>query len=81
METKGYLQKNGLMISMILLSLLVSIGYFILIDYCLDMNYIEVRTTTFGYILCSLILGFTSVWVPYRIIEWLYKRKIKNKKG
>jgi uncharacterized protein HemY len=64
---------------MILLSLAVSLGFYALIDYCLNKGYLDEHTTTFGYIVTSIILGFTLVWVVYRLIEWLYKiKKIKK---
>jgi hypothetical protein len=63
---------------MILISFIASGLFFWAIDYSLDKGWLEIRTTTIGYAVTSLILGFLVVWFTYISIEWLYKRK-KNK--
>ena len=77
MKMDEYLKKNGLMISCILLSFSVSFSYYIIINWALNVGKLQPHTTTLGYIICAIILGFTTIWVIYKSIEWAYKRKKK----
>jgi len=77
---ESYLKRNGIFLLMTLISFIASGLFFWAIDYSLDKGWLEVRSTTIGYAITSLILGFLVVWFAYISVIWIRKR-MKNKKG
>ena len=68
--------ENGLETALwINFSLLVSLWIFMFIYYLIEIDILEVRTSTIGYIVTSILLGFLLVWIIYSIIK-----RIRNNK-
>jgi len=62
-------------VALIVLSLIVSGAIFYTIDYALKKDWIQPRTDTLGYVVTSLILGFSLIWGIILAIKYYKKKK------
>lgn len=73
------LKENSSLIIGTLICLLVSSLYFIILDFAIKAEILTKTTSTSGYILVSLVLGFSTIWLIYNSYDYLKELNKKKK--